>query len=202
METPYETEVKFYAPDLAAIQKRLEEAGAVCTAPRIFERNVRYENETHSLSDKGIVLRLRQDSRVRLTYKESGKVEDNITQRPEWEVDVSDFDTMEAILGKLGFSSYLVYEKYRTTYELDGAEIVLDELPYGPFVEIEGDADAIRRLIQTLALETLTAQAGSYVGLFERVKRMLNLSFFNLTFKNFEGIQVPARVFTTNEEGA
>ena len=55
METPYETEVKFYAPDLAAIQKRLEEAGAVCTAPRIFERNVRYENETHSLSDKGIV---------------------------------------------------------------------------------------------------------------------------------------------------
>ena len=43
MTTPYETEVKFYAPDLAAIQQRLEAGGAICTAPRILERNVRYE---------------------------------------------------------------------------------------------------------------------------------------------------------------
>jgi adenylate cyclase class 2 len=197
MNTPYETEVKFYVPDLAIIQKRLEGGGAKCTAPRILERNVRYENETHSLSDKGIVLRLRQDSRVRLTYKEQGKYKSgDISHRPEWEVEVSDFETMETILNKLGFSSYMVYEKYRTTYEWRDVEIVLDELPYGRFVEIEGEEETIREAIKTFGLDGYTAQALSYVNLFDRVKRMLDLNFYNLTFKNFEGIDVPARVFT------
>lgn len=200
MTTPYETEVKFYAPDLAAIQQRLEDAGAICTAPRILERNVRYENETHSLTEKGIVLRLRQDSRVRLTYKEQGEAKGDLSHRPEWEVEVSDFETMELILGKLGFSSYMVYEKYRTTYTWQETEIVLDELPYGPFVEIEGEEDDIRAAIKTFGLEGYTAQAISYVKLFDRVKRMLGLSFYNLTFKNFEGINVPARVFTEQSE--
>jgi len=32
----------------------------------------------------------------------------------------------------------MMYEKYRTTFTIGSLEVVLDELPYGNFVEIEG----------------------------------------------------------------
>ena len=48
---------------------RIHSSGIGC-AQRVFERNVRYENDDKSLTDNGIVVRLRQDHRVRLTYKE------------------------------------------------------------------------------------------------------------------------------------
>lgn len=196
MTTPYETEVKFYAPDLAAIQQRLEAAGAVCTAPRILERNMRYENADRTLSKNDIVLRLRQDSRVRLTYKEPGEANLNVSRRPEWEVEISDFDTMDTILKKLGFVPYMVYEKYRTTYTWQETEIVLDELPYGPFVEIEGEEADIQAARKTFGLEGYKDQPMSYVKLFDRVKQKLGLTFDDLTFKNFEGITVPAAFFS------
>lgn len=195
MPTPTETEAKFYTPDLNALEQRLRAAGAVLAAPRVFERNVRYENADQTLTSQGLVLRLRQDTRVRLTYKEPGEALPDMSSRPEWEVEVSDFDTMETILGKLGYVPHLVYEKYRTTYELDGAEIVLDEMPYGHFTEIEGEAETIRALVIKLGLQDAAPQPSSYVKLFDRVKQALNLTFQHLTFKNFEGITVPGDVF-------
>lgn len=185
-----ETEVKLIVPDLDSVRARLETAGAHLEAPRVYERNVRYENAAGTLSPAGIVVRLRQDSRVRLTYKEEKTVVDGISSRLEAEVEVSDFTTMELILGKLGYHPHLIYEKYRTTYTLDGAEIVLDELPYGTFVEIEGDKATIESVIKRLGLEATPRYAGSYVVLFEQIKQRLGLTFTDLTFANFEGIEV------------
>jgi adenylate cyclase, class 2 len=108
---------------------------------------------------------------------------------------VSDFDAMEVILSKLGYFPYLIYEKYRTTYAKDGAEIVLDELPYGNFVEIEGDVATIRQLIEILGLQSARRYEENYVKLFENVKRHMNLDFNNLTFANFGGIPVPQTAF-------
>lgn len=192
---PYtETEVKLYVPDLDAMRQRLETLGAALAAPRIYERNVRYDDARRTLTPRGVVLRLREDSRVRLTYKDEGKVTDGIISRFEAEVEVSDFAAMETILGKLGYTPYLIYEKYRTTYTLDGAEIVLDEMPYGNFVEIEGERQMIEQVIQRLGLSAAKRYAASYAVLFERARRKLGLRFTDLTFKNFEGILVPEQV--------
>jgi adenylate cyclase class 2 len=111
--------------------------------------------------------------------------------RFEAEVEVSDFDTMSLILEHLGYRPYMAYEKYRTTYELDSAEIVLDEMPFGNFVEIEGEAATIERIITRLNLQDAERFGRSYTGLFELVKRNLDLEFRDLTFENFEDIQVP-----------
>jgi adenylate cyclase class 2 len=186
-----ETEVKLYVPHLEWVQVQLERSGAQLTAPRVYERNVRYENVEKSLTTNGIVVRLRQDTRARLTYKEGSSAEAGIVSRTEIEVEVSDFEAMETILGKLGYHPHLVYEKYRTTYELDGAEIVLDEMPYGNFVEIEGEAEQIEALIQRLGLDESARLGGSYTTLFDRVKTHLGLSFDHLTFENFKGVDVP-----------
>ncbi|NWG18335.1 MAG: class IV adenylate cyclase [Chloroflexi bacterium] len=190
-----ETEVKLYVPYLEAVQARLETIGAALVSPRVFERNVRYDNAERSLTPAGIVLRLRQDTRARLTYKAEGGETSGIVSRFEAEVEVSDFAAMETILGKLGYTPYMVYEKYRTTYELDGAEIVLDEMPYGNFVEIEGDAATIEKMVSRLYLQNAPRQSASYAALFERVRQVLGLTFSDLTFDNFKGLAVPESAF-------
>jgi adenylate cyclase class 2 len=192
-----ETEIKLYVPDLKQVQQKLEAARATLKAPRVYERNVRYDDAKHTLSPLGKTLRLRQDTRVRLTYKDDGKVADGIISRFEAEVEVSDFDAMETILGKLGYSPYLVYEKYRTTYELDDAEIVLDEMPYGNFVEIEGQTETINKLIGTLELGSARRFESSYPTLFERLRQKLGLKFTDLTFANFKGVTVNEEDFQT-----
>ena len=189
-KTYNETEIKLYVPELDTVKARLETAGARLKAPRVYERNVRYDDADRTLTPRGIVVRLREDTRVRLTYKDEGQAQDGIISRFEAEVEVSDFDAMETILGKMGYTPYLTYEKYRTTYAMDGAEIVLDEMPYGNFVEIEGSVEAIKVIIQTLGLDTAARMDGSYATLFERLRAKLGLSFSDLTFANFENVPV------------
>ena len=191
-----ETEVKLYTPDLETIRLRLEELGAHLQQARIFERNVRYDDSRQGLSKQGSVLRLRADAQTRLTYKSGGQSVNGIVSRQELEVSVSDFDTMNAILESLGFHPYMSYEKYRTTYTLGDAEIVLDEMPYGFFTEIEGETHVIERFVKELNLTDAPRYSASYIHLFEHVRQNMGLKFWDLTFENFEGIQVPEAAFT------
>ena len=73
-----EVEVKLYTPDFAPVRVALEKAGAVLTTPRVFERNLRYENAAGTLTAQGFVLRLRQDDKAKLTYKEGEGSKDGI----------------------------------------------------------------------------------------------------------------------------
>lgn len=194
-EGPIETEVKLLVPDLEGVAARIRAAGGALTAPRVLERNWRYDTPDHTLTPAGIVLRLRQDTRARLTYKAPGVVIDGALARLEAEVTVSDFEQMDLILRRLGFVPYVIYEKYRTTYRLGEAEIVLDELPYGPFVEIEAPAPVIAQTIAALGLAGYPRYTVSYMALFERVKAALGLEAHDLTFAAFAGITVPPEAF-------
>ena len=185
-----EVEVKLHTPDLESVKRALDAAGATPLKPRVFERNLRYDSADGTLMAAGIVLRLRQDEAVKLTYKADASMERGIVSRFEAEIEVSDFETMDVILKRLGYVVALVYEKYRTTYALDGAEIVLDELPYGNFSEIEGDAATIERVIEALGLSGARRMTGSYVELFWDVKARLGLDLRDCTFDNFADINV------------
>ena len=191
-----EVEIKLYVPDLQATEAHLWQVGAVLVSPRTFESNVRYENAASTLTQQGIVLRLRQDQRVRLTYKEPvEQIDAEIPSRFEAEVEVSDLEAMALILTKLGYHPHMTYEKYRTTYALDETEIVLDELPYGNFVEIEGAPDAIRGVIQKAGLQDARSYRSNYIHLFRNVCNALKLDFNDLTFENFKHIDVPQSAF-------
>src|SRR5262249_13738417 len=110
-DSDMETEIKIKVPDLAAIAKKMEVAGAQLTAPRVYEKNVRYEDPGETLTPSGRVVRLRQDNRTRLTYKEPTLKGGKFTTRTELEITVSDFDTADLILAKLGYHSAWIYEK-------------------------------------------------------------------------------------------
>ncbi len=190
-----ETEVKLYTPDHAPLRARLHALGAVLVKPRTLERNARYDDRNNQLMYEGVVLRLRQDDNVRLTYKDGGSSINGIVTRQEFEVTVSDFDTMHHILEHLGYTVFMTYEKYRTTYMLEGAEVVLDELPYGNFTEIEGDIPTIERVMDLLGLADAPRMPQSYARIFRTVKENMGLTFDNLTFANFENIDVPLSAF-------
>ena len=191
-----ETEVKFYVPDLDQMQQRLIEAGAVLHKARVFEENIRYDNALGTLTSSGIVLRLRQDDRVRITYKAGARQRSaGSATRYELETEVSDFAVMDEILRRLGFVTSMIYEKYRTTFHLGEAEVVLDEMPFGNFIEIEGTTDQIEGAIQRLKMADQKRILGSYVYLFDQVKLTLDLDFRDLSFENFRGLHVPGEIF-------
>ncbi len=198
-----EIEAKLLVEDLGPIAGRLAALGAIQRKPRVLERNVRYDDAAGSLIPAGIVLRLRQDSQIRLTYKErpaevlAGPL---VAQRFEAEVTLDDFETMALILGRLGYHPVMAYEKYRTTYELGEVEIVLDEMPYGLFVEIEGRPEPIEAAIEALGLSGCQRFRESYAQLFDRVRARLGLTFTDLTFANFAGISVPPEAFAPSED--
>lgn len=193
-----ETEIKLFVPDTAPVVERLAQAGATLKAARVYEHNVRYENADETFTAQGIVLRMRQDTRARLTFKappDQRAASTNVITRFEAEVTVDSFDAMDIILQRLGFHPHVVYEKYRTTYQLGEAEIVLDEMPYGTFLEVEGSAPAIDATLAALGLAGAPRILASYMALFEQVKAALDLDVHDLTFANFEGIDVPPDVF-------
>lgn len=186
-----EIEAKFYVLHLDQIMTRLQELEARMIQPRILEINLRFDLPDGTLRSKGHVLRLRHDTNSRLTYKGSGQNIDRILSREEIEFIVDDFEKARNFLHALGYQQIMYYEKYRTTYDLNDTLIMLDELPYGNFVEIEGTtAKQIQAVANILRLDLNAAIEKSYTALFEVVRRNQQLSFQEISFSNFEGIQV------------
>jgi adenylate cyclase class 2 len=186
-----ESEVKFLLNDLPGLRRRLESLGARLAAPEVHEVNLRFDTPERSLAETFQVLRLRRDSRVRLTYKGAGRIVEGVNARTEIEFEAGDFNAARAFLEALGYEISLVYEKYRTTYELDGVEVVLDRTPIGDFAELEGpDGAAIAAAAEKLALDWGARSIVSYTFLFDAVKTALNLSMRDLTYENFKGVEV------------
>lgn len=187
-----ETEVKFFVRDLKRIEAGLLERKARLIQVRVFERNLRFDQPDSGLRAKGEVLRLRQDTESRLTFKGASQIVEGIITRPELEFTVGDFESARKFLEALGYRQVAVYEKYRTVYELDGCHIMLDELPYGDFIEIEGpSATDIRSTAETFGLDMAAAVKDSYLGLYEKLARLLELPEGQLTFEIAHGWTFP-----------
>lgn len=184
-----EVEVKFFVGDHEPIRTALQEQGATLKKPRIYEYNVIYDTADFQLKRADKLLRLRQDEQVRLTLKapspENRQAASEAKVRQELEIEVSDFATAEAIITHLGYQPKLIYEKYRETWQLDEVEIVLDEMPYGNFIEFEGPEAALKPLAQQLQIDWPKRILLNYLALMEEAKAYANLPFDDITFDNF-----------------
>jgi adenylate cyclase, class 2 len=188
-----ETEAKFYVRDLSRINSRLEALGARRIQERVLETNIRFDLPGARLRAQGRVLRLRHDTTTKFTYKSASTKDQGVLSREEIEFAVEDFEKAKRFLEALGYQKLVYYEKYRTTYQLRETLIMLDELPYGNFVEIEGETvTSIRVLANHLNLTWKSAIATSYNALFDRVREALNITIQDLSFADFKGINVDA----------
>jgi len=143
-----------------SVRHRLPEIGAKLQCEE-FEENTVYSGK--GLPVDRTVLRLRRvgDSAI-LTYKKRLPTSSSISHRREDETGVDDPEALNAILAGLGFKPALVYEKRRETWVLGKAEIVIDELPFGWFMEIEGKERDIRAVETRLAMKNLVAENLTY----------------------------------------
>ncbi|MEW5829290.1 MAG: class IV adenylate cyclase [Chloroflexota bacterium] len=193
MET--ETEAKFYVRNLAAVQLQLEKMGAHLLQPRALETNLRFDLPDGSLRQGGRVLRLRlrRDGSARLTCKGQSEVVEGVQSRPEIEVEVGDFDATRRLLESLGYRVVATYEKYRQVYSLEfkdgNLHVFLDELPYGDFVEIEGETvEAVIAAAKRLGLDPQAAIPAGYLVLFEALSAERGYDPSKLTFTALAGL--------------
>jgi adenylate cyclase class 2 len=160
---PIEVEKKYRltAGQFGPLRRRLEEAGAEGQGPPEFEENTIYTGP--NLDPARRVLRLRRvGGRAVFTFKERDASGSAVKRQREEETEVSDAAALAAILEALGYRPVLVYEKRRMTFRLAGAEVVLDELPFGLYAEIEGEEEAILAAERLVGLDGAEAEHDSY----------------------------------------
>ena len=142
------------------VTKRLGEIG-INSRSEEFEENTLYRGGV--LDTRLCVLRIRRvGARTFLTYKERFPTSSSIKHQREDETEVADAQALAAILDALDYKPRLIYEKRRTTWEVGEAEVVVDELPFGLFMEIEGSELEILRVEKLLAIKNLRAEAETY----------------------------------------
>lgn len=189
-----ELEAKFFLNDLAAVRSRLEGLGAELIRPRTLETNLRFDTPDEQLGARKRLLRLRQDDGVRLTYKEPDVIVNGASRRLELEVTVSDFATMRNLLEHLGYQVSAIYEKYRTAYDWEGLYVTLDEMPFGDFMEIEGDrVEDIQGAADKLELDWSANITRNYLLLFNTLKENLSIKSMDMTFKELDCWTVKAK---------
>ncbi|MDX6405607.1 MAG: adenylate cyclase, class 2 [Blastocatellia bacterium] len=126
-----------------------------------FEENTLYRGGR--LDVGGCALRLRRvNGRALLTFKERFPSKSAIKHQREEETEVADANALAAILRSLEFRPALVYEKRRTRWQVGKAELAIDELPFGLFMEIEGSEKEIGRVEKLIEAESLPAVMETY----------------------------------------
>jgi len=149
-----------------AVLKRLAAVGAELERED-FEENTLFSGEMLEMG--AAVLRLRRvNGRSTLTYKKRLPSSSSIKQQREEETVIEDPEAMEAILVALGFTPALVYEKRRQTWRLGNTEVVIDVLPFGLFMEIEGRISDIKAMERKLGLKGLRAENATYPQLTQK----------------------------------
>lgn len=167
MSVEIEKKYRIDASDREAIIAMLTESNAQFLG-REFEENTIYSND--NLRESGAIVRIRKtDKRSILTFKRRIENVSDVKQQIEHETDIADADSMRTIITELGLKPVLVYEKYRDTWKFRSVEIVLDELPFGEYMEVEGSITAIKEAEILLGLEDLETEHETYPRLTARL---------------------------------
>ncbi len=141
----------------------LAEIGAVFVGED-FEENTIYNGG--ALNQRNAVLRIRKtQNKTFLTYKERIQNRSYTKHQIEHETEVADAGSLKTIVEILGFDAQLIYEKKRKTWTLRNAEVVIDELPFGLFMEIEGSITAIKETEMLLDIEHFDVEHETYPSL-------------------------------------
>ena len=140
-----------------------------------YEENILYTNRL--IFDRGGVVRIRKiGSKSTLTYKQSLRSEAGEKRHIEHETIVEDAEELQEILGYLNLEKRMVYEKRRKTWKFRDVEVVLDELPFGLYMEIEGSMMAIAEAEMFLEADLFDVEQATYPFLTKKLgKKVGNL---------------------------
>src|ERR1035438_7146708 len=136
-----ETEVKLRIQKEAA-RRQLARLGFSVAKRRVLESNTLFDTPAGALRAERRLLRLRQAGPLHtLTFK-GPPAAGPYKSREELEAVFTEAASLGRILERLGYAPAFRYEKYRTEYSGKGQAgmAMLDEMPIGDFLELEGPA--------------------------------------------------------------
>ncbi|MGW0249296.1 class IV adenylate cyclase [Nocardia goodfellowii] len=145
---PIEYEAKVLDIDPMVTEQAILAKGGRRTAATVLLRRYVYDIAP---GDESRWIRLRDNgSGPTLAVKEIRN--DSIDGTDEVEVEVSSFEATNELLAKLGFTPRGYQENRRTSFELDGVQLEIDEWPMiPPYLEIEGPSqEDVVRIAQLL----------------------------------------------------
>jgi adenylate cyclase class 2 len=155
----------------SALIRQLRDIGAQDEGEEL-EENTLYEGGPIDFNRNVLRLRRVGDAAV-LTYKERLSVDSHAKHQREEETEVVDAEAMRLILEAIGFIARLVYEKRRQTWLVGETEIVVDELPFGLFMEIEGTEEDILAVERELGIENLQMESSTYPQLTRKLGKRI-----------------------------
>ena len=150
-----------------SVEKRLRELG-ITPLPLEFEENTLYRGGRLDFGSCALRLR-RVGRRAILTFKQRIPTKSPIKHQQEEETEVADAEATNSILIELGFRPALVYEKRRARWHIGKTKVVIDELPFGLFMEIEAPEKEITRVERLIGAQTLPAVMETYPTLTARL---------------------------------
>jgi adenylate cyclase class 2 len=168
-ENSIETEIKIPVPHWTETQaaERFHQLGLQITAPRVFEANFVFDTPEQSIRGARMLLRLRRVGETTILTWKGPAAEGPYKSRPELEVNVDSFLTMQEILSHLGYQTYFRYEKYRTEFSSGlGGTVTFDETPIGNFIELEGTGPWIDAMAAQLGFTAADYVLDSYGKLY------------------------------------
>src|SRR5688572_14773104 len=160
MSVEIEKKYRLTAELTTRIVNALDEIGAAYVGED-FEENTIYGCGV--LADTNSIVRIRRtQDRSLLTFKRRLAGQSDVKEQIEFETEVSDPDASANIIKELGLVPGLVYEKRRRTWHIRDVEVVVDELPFGLFMEIEGSVTGIKEVEILLGMEHLETENETY----------------------------------------
>ncbi|MEK7564619.1 MAG: CYTH domain-containing protein [Patescibacteria group bacterium] len=154
-----------------------------------LERTFGYFKEDFSNIEEGIFPRIKyiegEKKEIILTVKRKTKENTKFFEREEMEVRTKEgenIETLREILKSLGFSKEIIFEKKRKNIFKKDITVSFDKLPFGFFIEFEGEPEIINRYLGKFNLLNRPRITRAYLGLWEDYRRNHNILEENCIF--------------------
>lgn len=156
----------------------------------VLERTYGYFKEDFSNVKEGIFPRIKyiegKNPEIIFTVKIKKNQNSRFFEREELEIKIEEGENIEnlrEIIKSLGFTKEIIFEKKRKSIFKDDIIISFDELPFGFFVEFEGESAIIDQYLKDFNLLNRPRITRAYLGLWEDYKKSHNILEENCLFK-------------------
>ena len=158
-----EIEIKFKIEKKDDVRKKLLDLGGISKKPY---KQTTYGFFSNDSIAKGIFPRIRDEhGKIVLTVKVRSQKKTNYFERKEYSVEISNAEEGVDIMKSLGYGQIRVFKKVREEWDFKDVDVVLDELYFGIYMEIEGSKEKIEEMVKKLGFEDKERITKAYLGL-------------------------------------
>ena len=158
-----EIEIKFKLEEKDNARSKLLALGGIPQKPY---KQTTYGFFSEDSIEKGIFPRIRNEhGKIVLTVKVRPKEKTNYFERKEYLMEILNAEDGVKIMKSMGYDQVRVFEKTREEWKFNNVEVVLDELYFGTYIEIEGSKKEIEEMVKRLGFEKKERITKAYLGL-------------------------------------